>query len=124
MPKYFNDERPLLYPKTTLGEGDLEPNAIAKRFNDRKEHSLCLSFSGFEPNCLGFVIHVRKTADRYELLNIAGEIEMTVRNEQQLVEVIRHISGLEYSAKVQRAFQEIRNDIGSGIPLDAFADTI
>jgi len=121
MPKYFTDERPLLFSKVTIKPGELTIAALSTLFAKGKQYTICLTFEGFEANCLGFLVHVRKSGDRFELLNIAEEVELFVHSEEQLVEVIKHVSGTEYSERAQKAFQQIRNDIGSGVPLGAFS---
>lgn len=120
MPKYFNDERPLLFPKVTIGVCELTADWLAALFKQQDRNSISLSFQGFEESCLGFVVHVKKTGARYEILNITEQFELAVENEQQLVEVIKHVSGVQYSEKMQATFQQIRNDIGSVIPFDGF----
>ena len=120
MPKYFNDARLLLYPKSVLRPDELTPETISALFYSRIQNTICLVFDGFDRSCLGFVVHVTKKGDRYELQNITKEVELIVANESSLIEVIKHVSGSEYSKAAQAAFQQIRNDIGSSIRLDRF----
>ncbi len=121
MPKYFTDERPLLFNKATFKLGELTSATLAALFEKSPGNTICLTFEGFEANCLGFLVHVRKSGDRFELLNIAEEVELFVHSEEQLLEVIKHVSGAEYSERAQKAFQQNRNAIGSGVPLGAFS---
>ena len=114
MTKYFKDERELNFRVTRIDVAQLSAESIAHCFNSGDECSICITFSGFEESCLGYVVHVRKLVnDFFELVNITGETEMRVNGVEALILVLRHVCGETYSPAIQDVFQQIRCDIGN-----------
>ena len=122
MAKYFKDHRQLNHRVQRLNVTDLSPKSIASCFEMDNECSICVTFAGFDESCLGYVTHVRKSADDlYELFNIAGETEIRVNSIEALILVLRHVCGETYSPEIQDVFQQIRNDIGNASKKATFA---
>ena len=120
MPKYFTDEKELPFDKVALDPEDLTADRLEELFESNSKLTLCLRFDGYDQSCLGYIFNVQLEDGSFRLTNIVGQLELSVQNMESLLEVMRHVSGISYSERVQAAFQQIRNDIGSGIPLQMF----
>lgn len=121
MPKYFNGDRDLLFPIARIESADLSSTSLSELFAEGNELSVCVSFSGFNESCLGYVAHIRKAGNMFELLNICSELELRVEGFEALALVLAHVCGASYSPEVQAVFQQIRNDIGSAQHVPVFS---
>lgn len=121
MPKYFSGDREVLFEIAKIDAGALNAANISLLFRDVSERSVCVTFSGFDQSCLGYIAHIRKNGDTFDLLNICSELELRVDGIDALVTVLAHVCGARYSAAVQAVFQQIRNDIGSASHAPIFA---
>lgn len=121
MPKYFSGDREILFEIAKIDAGALNAANISHLFRDVSERSVCVTFSGFDQSCLGYIAHIRKNGDTFDLLNICSELELRVDGIEALVTVLAHVCGARYSSAVQAVFQQIRNDIGSAVHAPIFA---
>lgn len=121
MPKYFNGDREVLFPIAKIDASALSAASLSDLFKGSSERSVCVTLAGFDESCLGYIAHIRKDGNTFELLNICSEHELRVEGIEALVTVLAHVCGARYSPAVQAVFQQIRNDIGSANHAATFA---
>ncbi|MBI4024935.1 MAG: hypothetical protein HY360_08130 [Verrucomicrobia bacterium] len=114
MPKYFQGEMKLPFPKEKLFLEKVNSAALEKllRKHDGKV-SLCVSFRGLDDDCLGYLFNIQQISAKYEVRDITKKLLFPVASRDELVEMIKHASGGNYDPKWQQHFQVLRNRITS-----------
>ena len=114
MPKYFDGEKPLPFPRSAITPDRLtEDWAQQKLARNRGNLSLCLRFPGFPDDSLGYVFNIEQAGDSFRISDITGKQLLKVANLGDLVAMVLHVSGTSYDADWQTQFQKLRNQITS-----------
>jgi hypothetical protein len=117
MPKPFPNgavSLPLPFPQVDVDLKSATDQTIDEIFvSGGSGVSICVRLPDFPASSLGYMFHLRKAASGIEVLNLLTKREITVQNSQSLLELIRHCCGAQYSERVQRLFESIRNEIGT-----------
>jgi hypothetical protein len=75
--------------------------------------SLSLCFEGFPTDSLGYVFNIEQAEAKFHVSNITGKQLLSVDSLDELVTMVRHVSGTRYDADWQAEFQKLRNQITS-----------
>lgn len=114
MPKYFDDERKLPFPHVSATNEMLNEQWLQHQLTEQSgKLSLCVRFEEFEPNCLGYVFNIEHLSHSFRISDITGKQLLTVGNLQELLAMVRHVSGTRYDQNWQTEFQKLRNQITS-----------
>lgn len=114
MPKYFQGERTLPYPKERILLADLDAAKLDKLLRAHGGRlSLCVAFTGLGKDCLGYVFNIRQSPMGLEIRDITNKLLFTVASLEELAQMIKHASGESYDARWQQHFQVLRNQIVS-----------
>ena len=115
MPKYFDDERKLPFPRVSVMNSEFGEQWLQRQLADNDgKLSLCLRFEGFEPDCLGYVFNIKQAHSSFQISDIARKQLLSVGNLPELVKLVLHVSGTRYDQNWQAEFQKLRNQITSG----------
>ena len=115
MPKYFDDERKLPFPRISVTSGQLSEQWLQHQVAQQAgKLSLCVCFEGFEPRCLGYVFNIQQINNSFRISDIIGKQLLTVGNLRELLSMVLHVSGTRYDQNWQTEFQRLRNQITSG----------
>lgn len=114
MPKYFEGELKLPYPKEQVVLEDIsikKINALLAKHGGIL--SLCVRFHGFERDCLGYIFNIKRSSDGFVISDITRKELLQLDSDAKLVAMIQHVSGTKYDSNWQKIFQRIRNQITS-----------
>ena len=115
MPKYFDDERKLPFPRVPATNNQLNEPWLQRQVTQQAgKLSLCVRFEGFEANCLGYVFNIEQTDNSFRISDITGKQLLTVGTLRELLAMVLHVSGTRYDQNWQTEFQKLRNQITSG----------
>ena len=113
--KYFDDERRLPFPRAAIAHSEVTEVWLQRQLAQTAgKVSLSVRFEGFEPDCLGYVFNIEKSAAGFRVRDITGKQLLTVSTLQELVAMVLHVSGTRYDQDWQAEFQKLRNQITSG----------
>lgn len=113
MPKFF--EGVINLPKTKY---KLTPEELTAEYVQSlpiEENELfCISVAlpGLPESSLGYIFFITKKNGLYTVSNIAGNTFFRSMEIEQLIEIIKHSSGVQYSENIQEQFSRIRTEIG------------
>ena len=114
MPKYFDDERKLPFPRIPATTNQLNEPWLQRQLTQQSgKLSLCVRFDGFEADCLGYVFNIERVGASFRISNITGKQLLTVGTLRELLALVLHVSGARYDQNWQTEFQKLRNQITS-----------
>ena len=114
MPKYFDGDLPLPYPRVNVSlRGFSEAWLVEQLAKNKGQISLCFRLDGFPPDSLGYVFHIEKSGEAFHVSDITKKQLLSVPSAAQLVAMVLHASGAKYEADWQVEFQRLRNEITS-----------
>lgn len=114
MPKYFEGEKPLPFPRVATTNTEFSTQWLQKVLTRKSgKVSLCLRFVGFPADSLGYVFNIEQTGAAFRVSNITGKQLLNVGALDELVAMVRHVNGTRYDADWQAEFQKLRNQITS-----------
>lgn len=115
MPKYFDDERKLPFPRVSATSNQLNEQWLQRQLAQQSgKLSLCVRFEGFEPDCLGYVFNIEQSATSFRISDITGKQLLMLGSVKELLAMVLHVSGTRYDQNWQTEFQKLRNQITSG----------
>lgn len=112
MPLTFTGTREIPFPQYRLPAGNITDASVREVLTGRDAVSISVTWDFLSDNSLGYIIHVLRTDDGFLIQNLDGTAEVTAIGEDAVAAVLRHVSGIEYSALVQDLFFAKRNAVG------------
>lgn len=114
MPKHFDDERKLPFPRVSATSSQLNEQWLQRQLTQQAgKLSLCVRFEGFEADCLGYVFNIEQAGAAFRISDITGRQLLTVGSRRELLALVLHVSGARYDQNWQTEFQKLRNQITS-----------
>jgi len=114
MPKYFEGEKPLPFPRVAITADRFSDDWLRRELARKKgKISLCVRFAGFPDDSLGYVFNIEQAGEAFRVSDITGKQLLSVPNLSELVKMVLHVSGTSYHADWQAEFQRMRNQITS-----------
>jgi hypothetical protein len=114
MAKYFDDERNLPFKPVTVRNDVFNQQWLERKLSSsRGKISLCYTFQGFDETCLGYVVNIQNSEDRFIITDITGKQLLNIDHISDVVAMVRHVSGTQYYQIWQTEFQRLRNEITS-----------
>ena len=114
MPKYFDDERKLPFPRVPATENQLNELWLQRQLAQQSgKLSLCVRFERFEADCLGYVFNIEQAGSSFRISDITGKQLLMVGTLRELLAMVLHVSGTRYDQNWQTEFHKLRNQITS-----------
>lgn len=111
MAKYFQDSRELPRKRIDCSSDSLTAERIDQELNLEPEGiTLCVRLPGFAQDSLGYVFVLLREEPGLRVLDICQTVGLDAANAGEVLEIVRHCSGLEYSDKWYERLYTLRND--------------
>lgn len=109
MPKYFSDERPLPYERVDCCVTTLNRQFVEERFTENDAVTFCLSLPGLPESCLGYLVHVRRLRDGFEIVDMTARPLLRVESLDGVVKMLMHAAGIEIDDEIREQLLRVRD---------------
>jgi hypothetical protein len=112
MPKYFEGEKALPFPRVDFLLSELSENALREALASHNHQvSICLKLPGFPVDSLGYLFFVVQNPDgSFHLQDLARSIAIKTESLGKVESFLRHCSGAAFSQEWYDILYAMRND--------------